>query len=258
MTEEVVNEVIENKTEEVVPNIWETKAIEQGWRPKEEWEGNPDEWRPAKEFVERGELFSKISSQSSELKDLRKTLNALMEHHQKVQHTEYQRALSDLKNQKREALLEGDPDKVIEVDEQIATLKENKPDQNATGNNVARQPTKLFVEFVKTNPWYATDVEMRQFADEVGIGYFNTHPHATEEETYAHVVTRVKKQFTDKFQRRSTPSPVEGVGSPGKTPQSKEYPLTEDERRTMMTFVRNNVMTKEKYIEELKKIKGES
>ena len=39
---------------------YESEAREQGWKPKEEYEGDPEKWRPAKEFVERGELFGKI------------------------------------------------------------------------------------------------------------------------------------------------------------------------------------------------------
>ena len=58
----------ETKTEapkvEVSPT--QQKAMEQGWKPKEEWEAegkDPSEWRDAKEYVERGELFDLIDSQ---------------------------------------------------------------------------------------------------------------------------------------------------------------------------------------------------
>lgn len=267
MTEETQvienTEVTENQTEQVVPSKWEQVAIDQGWKPKEEWEGDPDDWRPAKEFVERGELFSKISGQNNEIKELRKALNYLVDHHKKVKETEYSRALTELKAMKKEALVEGDPDKVVEVDEAISQLKEQQKSVEANSQEVQgnRQPSPMFVEFVKHNTWYISDPEMKEFADEVGIGYFNTHPGASEADTYKHVLSRVQKQFPDRFQRKVTSQSVEGAAAnssvTAKT-SAKEYPLTEDERRTMMTFVRSGVMTKENYITELKKIKGEA
>ena len=60
---------------------YEEQAREQGWRPKEEFDGDESKWRPAKEFVERGELFGKIDSLGKELKDTKKALKMLQEHH---------------------------------------------------------------------------------------------------------------------------------------------------------------------------------
>ena len=59
-------EVIENETPEstVQTNPYEGEAREMGWRPKEEWQGEPEKWRDAKEFVERGELYGKIDTVS--------------------------------------------------------------------------------------------------------------------------------------------------------------------------------------------------
>ena len=71
-----MDEVIQAAPEAAEPQVVETQQVEQqstpqvdpyeeaarkeGWRPKEEFEGDPEKWRPAKEFVERGELFGKI------------------------------------------------------------------------------------------------------------------------------------------------------------------------------------------------------
>ena len=62
MTEEIIDAPVvqEPKVESTPPveNNYEAEAREQGWKPKEGYEGDPEKWRPAKEFVERGELFS--------------------------------------------------------------------------------------------------------------------------------------------------------------------------------------------------------
>ena len=46
--------------EPIASDPYELEAREQGWKPQDEYEGDPNKWRPAKEFVERGELFGKI------------------------------------------------------------------------------------------------------------------------------------------------------------------------------------------------------
>ena len=63
---------------------YESEAREQGWKPKEEYEGDPEKWRPAKEFVERGELFGKIDVLGRELKETKKALKLLQEHNSKI------------------------------------------------------------------------------------------------------------------------------------------------------------------------------
>ena len=79
---------------ETTVDPYEAQAREQGWRPKEEFEGDASKWRPAKEFIERGELFGKIDSMGKELKETRKALKMLQEHHSKVRETEYANALN--------------------------------------------------------------------------------------------------------------------------------------------------------------------
>ena len=49
----------------------ELKAIESGWVPKEEFQGDEHKWVEAGEFLRRGELFKKIEDQGKQLKDVR-------------------------------------------------------------------------------------------------------------------------------------------------------------------------------------------
>ena len=95
----VVDEQTQTIQQDPAPQVdsYEQQAREQGWRPKEEYEGDPEKWRPAKEFVERGELFGKIDHMGKELKETRKALKMLQEHHSKVKETEYNNALKELK-----------------------------------------------------------------------------------------------------------------------------------------------------------------
>lgn len=119
---------VEEKQEAYVPkDKWEEKAIASGkWKPQEEWEGDPEEWRPAREYVERGELFDKIDSQNKEMKQLRKVLDTLKNHHLNVKQEAMEEAIALLKKQRDSARKEEDLGKVLEITEEIDTLKEKQ------------------------------------------------------------------------------------------------------------------------------------
>jgi len=82
----------------------EEKAMEQGWVPQDQWEGDPEQWRPAKEFLDRGELFKKIEDQNRTIKEFKRALDDLKGHHSKTREVEYARALEALKMQKQSAI----------------------------------------------------------------------------------------------------------------------------------------------------------
>jgi hypothetical protein len=241
------------------PSKWEQSAREGGWVPLEEWQGDPDDWTDAKEFVKRGELFHKISNQSSEIKELKKAISGLMEHHHKVKETEFKRALDYLKQQKKVALEEGDADKLLAVDEAIDTLKEEQQQAKVEVQEEKKSgPTPTFVGWVKSNPWYIKDPELRAFADDVGVGIFQRNQgQITEEDLYKQVKARVMKAYPEKFKGQGTKSPnVEGGNTQTRSSKADNFSLSEDEKRVMNTFVRQGVMTKEEYISELKRVKG--
>ena len=79
----------QEQTQEKQFSAIEQKALDQGWRPKEEFDGDPDAFIDAPEFVRRGELFSKIEHQSKELKAVKAALDALKTHHSRVKEVEY-------------------------------------------------------------------------------------------------------------------------------------------------------------------------
>jgi len=236
---------------------YEESARSQGWVPLTEWHGDPDDWTDAKEFVRRGELMHKISSQSSEIKELRKAIGGLMEHHTKVKETEYKRAMEYLKQEKKAALESGDADKLLAVDDAIDTLKEEgKQAQQEKQEVKAAGPTQTFTSWVRNNPWYINDPELRAFADDVGVGYFNRNQGVAEEELYNLVKQRVMKAYPEKFKGQGSKSPqVEGTAT-NAPKRTDSFKLNEEEERVCKTFVRSGVMTREQYIADLKLVKS--
>jgi hypothetical protein len=250
---------VENKG----PSEAEQKALEMGWRPKEEFEGDPDDFIDATEFVRRKPLFEKIDVVGRELRETKKALRALQAHHEKVKEAEYKHALDALRAEKRAALESGDADALIKIDDQIADAKAAEAVLKAQQTQVTTAPHPGFVKWVDRNKWYGTDAELRTFADQVGTSYAAANPDKDPDTILDYVEKRVRKLYPEKFSNpnKTRPSSVEGSQTtPSRTNESDilNYPLTDDERRVMMTFVRQGILSKEDYIKQLKVIKNET
>lgn len=244
--------------EEVKFTAAEEKAMEAGWVPQDQWEGDPDQWRPAKEFLDRGELFKKIEDQNRTIKEFKRALDDLKSHHAKVRETEYKRALEALKTQKKLALEEGDADAVVKLDDQIDLVRDeqNKLRLAPQAPHVDDTPNPEFVSWVDKNKWYETSRPMKAFADELGreLALRGNSP----SEVLKEVERQVRQEFPEKFRNpnRDKPTSVEGSsGKGGKT--TDKFELSDDENRVMQRFVRTIPgFSKEQYIEELKRVKG--
>jgi hypothetical protein len=262
MSENVADQVVDNV--EVQDNPVEQEARASGWVPKEDYHGDPNKWVDAGEFVRRAPLFQKIDVQGRELKELRKGLEALKAHHSQVRETEYKRALEELKAAKKQAYLDGEVDVIVEIDEKVDAVKEAqskfKQEQAAQAARTI-DPEIVHPEFAawsKRNTWYDESKPMRAFADALGLEL--RAQGLSPSEVLRKVETKVKEEFPNKFRNpnRDKPGAVEGGGKGGNVKgNSGESGLSDEERRIMNTFVRAGVMTKEQYIADLKKVKGE-
>lgn len=235
----------------------EQRASEQGWKPEDQWDGDPTAWRSAREFLDRGELFRKIDEQNRTIKDFKRALEDMAKHHSKVAQAEYKRAREELLEQKKEALRELDVDKVIQIDERIEAVKDAQRD--AAAQPVTQvEPTlnPVFVAWVDKNTWYNSSESMRAYADRVG-NQLGAQGNLSPAELLNEVERRVKKEFPQKFENpnRARAAAVEAGGN--KAGGKKEtYELTADERRMMKRFVEKKIMTEEQYIADLKKVNG--
>jgi hypothetical protein len=240
---------------------YEHKALEMGWRPREEFNGTDDEFVDAKEFVSRRPLFEKIEGQSRELKAVRKALEAFKTHYTTVQQTEYNRAIADLKTARKAAMQEGDGDRFEQIDTQIKEAEKQVAVIEQTKNAPIVQDTPVhpeFQSFVRRNPWYESDPAMRQYADKFGTALAATG--TAPEEVLAEVERVVKQKYPDKFRNpNKTNAPDVGTGnktSGNASGSSDRFELNEQEKNIMNTLVRGGHITKEKYIADLKKAKG--
>jgi hypothetical protein len=252
------SEAPESTTPQQQTSSVEDRAREQGWKPKEEYEGDPTKWVSAETFVAKGELIERIEALGKKLKDSEKAVKMLTEHHSKVKETEFKRAIEFLKAQKKQAYENGDVDKIIEMDDKIAEVRETQKAQKAA-EEVEEAPELHpdFVSWVSDNKWYKSNNEMKAEADAIGQAYATNHPDVSPEKVLEYVTGRIKKLYPEEFQNqnRNRPSSVEG-GSGRQAASSEAFSLTEEEKKVMNTFIRNGVMTKEEYMKEVKAMRG--
>lgn len=236
----------------------EQRAMEQGWRPKEEFEGDPDAFIDAPEFVRRGELFSKIEHQSKELKAVKAALDALKQHHSKVKEVEYERALKALQNARKQALVEGETERFLELEQRIEEVKEEKEEFDKGISAVKAEPVRdinpEFTAWVDRNSWYESSKPMRAYADKLGVELAQEGYEPSE--VLRLVEKEIKKEFAHKFQNQkaSRPQAVESAGRSGAKVDT--FQMTDEERNIMRKMVRGGALTEQEYIKQLKELKG--
>jgi len=261
VTPEVVEKSTETtSTEPSAPQLSEDEqqAMSQGWRPKEEFEGDVKKWVSAEEFLRRGELFEKIDIMGRDLRDTKKALKMLQSHHEQLRETEFKAAIDDLKAKKKQAYEEGDHDQLVEIDDRLLNIREMAKAEKVVKEQQAAQPDPRFVQWVGRNNWYTQDEELRGFGDEVGVAYARTHPDKDPDEVLAYVEKRVRTAFPDKFTNpnRAKPSSVSTGTTPRTGKSDEEYALSDEERKVMNTFIRQGILTKEEYIADIKRMRG--
>lgn len=243
------------------PSAIEQQALAQGWVPKDKFDGDEDSFIDAKEFVRRGELFSKIDKQNREVKALQNALKAFKEHYSKVEEASYEKALKELKTAERQALEDGDVSKFYAIKDEITEAEKQADlvkDAKAALDNVVVTPTVApeFLNWVNKNPWYENYKYMREFADDVGQKLFaqGVEKHAILKQ----VEQAVKNEFPNKFvnPNKEKPGMTESGKSSGGSAKTGDFELNDQERTIMNTLVKSGILTKEKYIADLKKAKG--
>lgn len=251
----------ENTQEQVTPEYSEVelKALDMGWKPKEAFEGDPVAFIDADEFVRRQPLFDKISSQSREVKELRKALDAFKLHYSTVKEAEYKRALEQLKAARAEAVTDADGARFAALDAEVKSVEAQVDLLKETKNTPsAPEIHPEFEAWTRQNRWYTETKYMREFADEVGV---RLHQQGlSPKEVLVKVAEAVKKEFPQKFvnpNKEAAPNVNSSTKAPAKG-GNFEATLTADERNIMNTLVRGGHMTKEAYLEGLKATRGNS
>ena len=255
-------------TEIVQPSEAEVKARRLGWVPQEEFKGNPEQWRDADAFLQRGEeihgylkadldrLHSTLTAKDRELSEIRQTMDEFRKFHNETEARAYKRAIEELKQLKVSAIEQGDGGKVVEIDEQIDQLKEaqKKPTQEPTKN--PSQVNQEYLDWLPSNRWYAEDRELQELADGFGEIVKKNNPNLVGKAFLEEVTKKVKKAAPEKFENPARNNPSVGTSSDNRaaSPSSKKKKsydnLPADAKYHCDKFVKQGLMTVDQYVKE--------
>lgn len=196
-------QIQEQKTEE--------KARKDGWKPLDEYKGDPADWVPAKEFLGRQKLFDKIHDLKNQLsrqaQRFEQDMTKIQSHFLKVQETEYKRAKADLESQLARAKADENIEAAVEIAGQIKEVEQSAKVAAQEAKQVrAGGPTPEFQEWQEQNKWFQQDAEMTADAIAIGTGYAAANPQKSQKEVLEHVTDRIKKIYSDKFKEEAKPN----------------------------------------------------
>jgi len=200
-------------------------------------------------------LSERFDRASNKTKALEQMLEAVSAHVSKVEKVAYDRAIADLKQERRKAIEDGDADRVDEIDDEIAKVADDIRAEVPKKQEISDE----LQQWVTSNStWFNKDAAMTAYASVVSEEYRRDNPSSTDSDMLAHVDNEVRQRFPEKFenQKRKTPPPVETGGSGG-SGGSKGYSrndLNEEQRKVHDYYTKSGTMTSADYIKSLIKI----
>lgn len=199
--------VLSEGTESAVPaRNYEAEAADMGWTPKEQWKGNPDNWKDAETYVKHGEDIVRITK--SQLKAQEKDFAERLAKIEKVNsrtidqlEKQHAKDLADLTAQRREAIKTGDVAAVESLDDQIYDLKNDAPkaDKPLTGAALEKHNQKVQTDWVGKQSWWDVDEDMTAYAIGISQNITGKNPSITMEDNLAKVEAALAVKYPEKF-----------------------------------------------------------
>jgi hypothetical protein len=207
-------------------NAPDDEARRMGWVPQDEFRGDDAKWVDAEKFLERGknelpimrERMSKqdkqIQVQGQTIKELKGELKESIRVHGEISKASYDRAMSDIKSQQREAVEDGDTKKFDHLEKQKEAIEKTQPKEVKVAEFKEVDNDADFIKWKADNDWYEKDPELKNYADNISAFVAATKPHLVGNPAFFDEVQgEVEKRFPSKFNnsRRDNPPAVEGA-----------------------------------------------
>ena len=234
------------------------EAKRQGWVPQSDYNGPEDRWVDADTFVKKGKEINALLRKDNEflkreVSEMKTTMMEFKKFHADTEKRAYDRAMLDLRDQKKEAINTGDGDKVLQIDDAIDELKQARAIEKVEVRP-SNQPDPTFVQWNEDNPWFGKDTELTEEANLIGEVIKRKQPTLIGEAFLDEVTKRVKKAYPEKFTNtnRARPSPVEGTTAPKSNQKSgKGYnDLPPEAKQACQKFEKQGLITREAYLKE--------
>jgi len=138
----------------------ELRAMEKGWRPKEEFEGNPDDWRSAKDFNEFGEMKKQLKNQESLIAGMKRSHNEEIGNLNMLHLKQLEDKEKELSDRLDKAVDEGDTDEAKKIMEEQKANAIEKAVVTSKGSSQMESPQEAAIlqgEWEEKNDWVFED-----------------------------------------------------------------------------------------------------
>lgn len=263
------DEIVETVVVDPEQAQYEERARRQGWRPKEEYAGDPSRWVDAKTFVEKGEAvlpvlrerFHKMEERATatdrELRETRKQLEdttrvivELRDMSRVAEERAYARAARDLESREREAVREASEEKFDLLRREREALEQSRPKPPPVAAAAPTPPSPpaptsnpIVDSWISENPWFQSDPVLNSLAIDEDRQVKASHPDWSVQEQLAEVKRRVVDRFPEKFgnTRRKAPPPVSTSSAPAPRPTGKTVKDLPPEAKAALARFKNSI-----------------
>lgn len=204
---------VDNMTDEEA----EVKAHALGWRPKDEFNGNPENFTDAKTFLSKAndnipmlrENYRKVEAQNQkfqeQLEAMNKQIMATSKRLEDAERRGYERAVKDIEEQQRIAAMTGDLDKYDALQQRKDALAQrsgegaNPQNTNAGNNQFSTEDMIALQVFQNLNPWFRQDAELNEDMSSFVMGIRTRNPNMSMSEVLEKAKAKTVKANPDKF-----------------------------------------------------------
>lgn len=130
------------------PSPYDELAQKMGWVPKDQFQGPPEQWKPAEQFILDGRDIQRETAR--ELKTLRGTVDNIARTSGSIVAAEVSRRVADLTAQHEKAVDEGDTEGALRIASEIGTLK-----ASVTAPAAPSSAAQAFAD--ENKAWFRTD-----------------------------------------------------------------------------------------------------
>lgn len=192
----------------------ESKAHALGWRPKDEFSGDPEKFTDAKTFLQRAndnipmlrENYRKMDMQnqklSEQIEQLTKQVAGVNQRLSEAEKRGYEKAVADIEAAQRAAALDGDMEKYDALQKRKADLsiKEAAPQAPQTQSEPLPTADLIALEiFQSQNPWFKQDAELNEDMCAYVMGIKSRNPNISMSEVLQKAKEKVVKANPQKF-----------------------------------------------------------
>jgi hypothetical protein len=203
-----VDEQPDDDDEPPGPSEVDELAKSMGWRPKEQFKGDPNLWKPAKDYIKAGAEIQR--GLSRDLKDLRSTVDNMTRTQGAILQQSIAAERDKLVARYNRAVEDGDAQQTFKLGRDIDNLNGQERSLAQPQSRVAPPPPEAEA-WVERNAWFNQDPLARDLALAVAERYA-TAGHGTEAQLQA-AEREVRKIYPHLFGASSKEPP--GVAQPG-------------------------------------------